>query len=141
MMPLSGCLFVESMSQPLELCFIGGGGCTLPMFFSSLYKNAKVEVVEVDPVVIEAATGFMGVGTTDCRICQVRSSWCLAAVRSVLVAELLRKTSIIERLPHFMISEEHLENTRSAVHNNIAIDLHWDSNPILMDCRKMAVNI
>ena len=38
--------------------FIGGGGYTMPRFLEVMYPNTSVEVVEIDPEVVEVATEY-----------------------------------------------------------------------------------
>ncbi|GMH40504.1 hypothetical protein BSKO_08408 [Bryopsis sp. KO-2023] len=61
-MAVAGWLLLErGRNSEVELCFIGGGGFTLPAFFSNLYPKSHVQSVEIDPIVIEAATSHMGI--------------------------------------------------------------------------------
>ena len=47
--------------QPLDLLFMGGGGYTLPRCVERAFPTARVDVIEIDPGVTEAAYRFLGV--------------------------------------------------------------------------------
>lgn len=61
---------------PINLCFIGGGGFTLPSFFSSLYEESVIDAVELDPKVIAAATEHMGIKEPEFSIRKVLTALC-----------------------------------------------------------------
>ena len=48
----------------LKTLFIGGGGYTFPRFVEARYPNAEIDVVEIDPVVIQVSQTYMGVSKT-----------------------------------------------------------------------------
>ncbi len=43
-----------------KVLFIGGGGFTGPKIFAEKYKNISIDVVEIDPVVIETSKKYFG---------------------------------------------------------------------------------
>ena len=45
----------------LKTLFIGGGGYAFPRFVEARYPNAEIDVVEIDPVVIQVSQTYMGV--------------------------------------------------------------------------------
>lgn len=49
----------------VNILFAGGGGFTGPKYFLSAFPNMKVDVVEIDPVVIDAAKRYFNVQDTD----------------------------------------------------------------------------
>jgi spermidine synthase len=46
--------------RPHRVLFVGLGGGTLPMFLRRHNPDARVDIVELDPAVVDCATGFMG---------------------------------------------------------------------------------
>lgn len=46
--------------RPVNLLFLGGGGYTLPRCAESLFPNATIDVVEIDPAVTSVAYRFLG---------------------------------------------------------------------------------
>jgi predicted membrane-bound spermidine synthase len=55
-------LFEEDIDRVL---FVGGGGFTGPKHFVREYENVTVDVVEIDPVVVDTATEYFGVEESD----------------------------------------------------------------------------
>lgn len=54
---------ISSPQQPSDRChalFIGLGGGSLPLFLSYAFPDLAITVVEIDPVVIKAASIHMG---------------------------------------------------------------------------------
>ena len=45
--------------RDMDSLFIGGGGYTMPRFLEAMYPNSSVEVVEIDPEVVEVATEYL----------------------------------------------------------------------------------
>ncbi len=43
----------------MDALFIGGGGYTMPKFMDTLFPDASLEVVEIDPAVTEVAHGYL----------------------------------------------------------------------------------
>jgi spermidine synthase len=54
-------LFTDDPGEIDRVLFIGGGGFTGPKRFVHEYENATVDVAEIDPAVIAAATEYFGV--------------------------------------------------------------------------------
>jgi len=50
----------QAVEQPLQILCIGVGGGALPLFLAHHFPAATVQAVEIDPVVVEAATTHMG---------------------------------------------------------------------------------
>ena len=48
--------------------FVGGGGFSGPKYFLKTYPDVTVDVVEIDPVVIDVAEKYFNVNTTDPRL-------------------------------------------------------------------------
>ena len=48
--------------------FVGGGGFSGPKYFLKTYPDVTVDVVEIDPVVIDVAEKYFDVNTTDPRL-------------------------------------------------------------------------
>ncbi len=46
--------------KPQRILIVGLGGGTMPMFLRRNYPDAQIDIAELDPVVVEAATGFFG---------------------------------------------------------------------------------
>lgn len=47
--------------EPFRSLFIGGGGYTFPRFMEAKYKDAEIDVVEIDPEVTRVARTYLGV--------------------------------------------------------------------------------
>ena len=45
--------------RDMDSLFIGGGGYTMPRFLEVMFPNTSVEVVEIDPEVVEVATKYL----------------------------------------------------------------------------------
>ncbi|MGQ4555041.1 fused MFS/spermidine synthase [Halobellus sp. GM3] len=54
-------LFTDSVDDVDRVLFIGGGGFTGPRIFHDRYPNVTVDVVEIDPAVVDAADRYFGV--------------------------------------------------------------------------------
>lgn len=54
-MSMASLLFVD---DPQHILIVGLGGGTIPTAFSQLYPNAEIDVVEIDPVVVEVAETY-----------------------------------------------------------------------------------
>jgi hypothetical protein len=70
-------------AQPLRVLCIGLGGGTLPLFISQHFPGAEVDVAEVDPVVVDAATRAMAF-PADRLPCSVSHSFITCHISSVL---------------------------------------------------------
>ena len=51
-----------------NVLFVGGGGFSGPKYFLKTYPDVTVDVVEIDPVVIDVAEKYFDVNTTDSRM-------------------------------------------------------------------------
>ena len=51
-----------------NVLFVGGGGFSGPKYFLKTYPNVTVDVVEIDPVVIDVADKYFDVNTADPRL-------------------------------------------------------------------------
>ena len=51
-----------------NVLFVGGGGFSGPKYFLKTYPDVTVDVVEIDPVVIDVAEKYFDVNTTDLRM-------------------------------------------------------------------------
>lgn len=62
--------------QPFKSLFIGGGGYTFPRFLEAKYKQAELDVVEIDPEVTRVARAYLGVpGDTKIRSYNEDGRW------------------------------------------------------------------
>jgi spermidine synthase len=50
--------------QPLDTLFIGGGGYAFPRYIDAVYAQATIDVMEIDPAVIEVAHQELGLPRT-----------------------------------------------------------------------------
>eukprot|EP01026_Neomeris_dumetosa_P031909 TRINITY_DN2529_c0_g1_i8.p1 TRINITY_DN2529_c0_g1~~TRINITY_DN2529_c0_g1_i8.p1 ORF type:complete len:423 (+),score=33.48 TRINITY_DN2529_c0_g1_i8:84-1352(+) len=62
------------IKKPVRLLFVGLGGGSLPLFVQNLFVGWEIVCVEIDPVVVEAATEFMGFQQQDNQIRIVQQS-------------------------------------------------------------------
>jgi spermidine synthase/MFS family permease len=54
----------ESRADASDFLFIGGGGYTLPRYFDYAYEDARIDVVEIDPMVSRVAHEMLGIKDT-----------------------------------------------------------------------------
>ncbi|MFA1611411.1 spermidine synthase [Halobellus rubicundus] len=54
-------LFTEDADAVDRVLFVGGGGFTGPRIFHETYPNVTVDVVELDPAVVDAADRYFGI--------------------------------------------------------------------------------
>jgi len=54
----------ESRADASDFLFIGGGGYTLPRYFDHAYEDARIDVVEIDPMVSRVAHEMLGIKDT-----------------------------------------------------------------------------
>ncbi|MDQ6886077.1 MAG: fused MFS/spermidine synthase [Gemmatimonadota bacterium] len=52
--------FRAATGDSVRLLFVGGGGYTLPRLIEQRYPGARIDVVEIDPMVTRVARDFMG---------------------------------------------------------------------------------
>ncbi|MFD1686637.1 spermidine synthase [Halobellus litoreus] len=58
-------LFTDEMDDVDRVLFVGGGGFTGPRIFHETYPNVTVDVVELDPAVVDAADEYFGIPDSD----------------------------------------------------------------------------
>ncbi|MCS6976877.1 MAG: fused MFS/spermidine synthase [Gemmatales bacterium] len=58
-----------------DFLFIGGGGYTLPRYFDHAYEDARIDVVEIDPMVSKVAHEMLGIKDTRIRTFNMDGRW------------------------------------------------------------------
>lgn len=51
---------VEIIKEPKRLLFLGGGGCTAPLYFFKKYSHAFIDIVEIDGKMIDLVKKYCG---------------------------------------------------------------------------------
>ncbi len=62
-------------SDANDFLFIGGGGYTLPRYFDHAYEDARIDVVEIDPMVSKVAHEMLGIKDTRIRTFNMDGRW------------------------------------------------------------------
>ena len=112
-MSMASLLFVE---DPRRILVIGLGGGTLPTAFSELYPDAAIDVVEIDPVVVEVAETYfefkssdkLRVYTQDARVWTKRASTKTERY-DIIVLDAFNG----EYIPEHLMTQEYLLETKS----------------------------
>jgi len=112
-MSMSSLLFAQT---PQSILVIGLGGGTLPSAFHSLYPEAKIDAVEIDPAVVSVARKYFDFKTTpnlrvhtrDARVWTKRAAM-QGAQYDIIVLDAFNG----EYIPEHLMTMEYLQETRA----------------------------
>lgn len=142
-----GLLFVPTAKNVL---FVGGGGFSGPKYFLENYRNVTVDVVEIDPVVVDVAQKFFDVDGKDPRLnIYIGDARTFLSqndkIYDIIVLDAYSKNYIpfhLMTLEYFRLLHNKLSSTGAMISNNVgSLDEKEDTSDLFRATYKTISNV